>query len=638
MSTPRWRPDPARPPAMAAFAQRVGLPADYAALWEWSVRERGAFWRAIWEQCDVRGTPGDVAVVDGDRMPGARWFPGAELSYAENVLRRRDDAAAIYFTREDGLTRTLSFAELFGEVARLRDGLARLGLGPGDRVAAFLPNAPEAMIAALAVASLGAVWSSCSPDFGVAGGLDRFAQVEPRLLLAIDGYVYKGKPFDCMNKVRELRAALPSVEHVVLVPYLDPAADAATIDTGRPWAALRTEPRAEPTFPRFPFDHPLWILFSSGTTGRPKCIVHGAGGTLLQHLKEHQLHVDLRADDTLFYATTTGWMMWNWLLTALASGCAVALHDGNPFHPQPNALWQMAAATGVSVFGTSAKYLDACKKEGLQPGRTHDLRALRALLSTGSPLVPESFDWVYEHVAAGTPLQVAPISGGTDIVSCFALSCPLRAVHRGEMQCRGLGMKVEVWDDDGNPVVGTPGELVCTASFPSQPLGFLGDDDGARYRAAYFEHFPGVWRHGDWAELTARDGVVIHGRSDATLNPGGVRIGTAEIYRLVEQLEEVAESVAVGQAWDGDQRVVLFVVLRAGLTLDQPLEGRIRATIRAGATPRHVPAVIRQVSDLPRTRSGKVSEIAVRDVLAGRTVHNTGALTNAGVLREFRVE
>ncbi len=606
--------------------------ADYEALRVWSVEHREAFWSAWWEDAGVVGEKGAVVVEDGEAMPGARWFPQAELNFAENLLQREDDAPALLFRGEDGGRRELSYAELRQQVARLQGRMREWGIGPGDRVAAFLPNLPEAVVGMLAASSLGAAWSSCSPDFGVNGVLDRFGQIEPKLLIACDGYFYKGKAIDVRAKLDEIRAGLPSLEQTLLVPFADPEAE---LEAAQSWPELVEQgPAPELGFTRLPFDQPLYVMFSSGTTGKPKCIVHGQGGTLLQHLKEHQLHSDLRPGERLFYFTTTGWMMWNWLVTGLASGATVVLFDGNPFHPGPEALWDLVAEEGVHFFGTSAKYLDACKKAGLRPAQSHDLSALRAIASTGSPLVPESFDWVYQEVKAD--LQLASISGGTDLISCFALGCPTLPVRRGELQCRGLGMAVEVWDDDGQPIVGQPGELVCTHPFPSMPVGFWNDPDGAKYRAAYFEHYPGTWRHGDWVELTESGGMVIYGRSDATLNPGGVRIGTAEIYRQVEQVEQVEEAIVVGQdTGDGDQRVVLFLRLRAGLELDDDLRGHLRRTIRANATPRHVPAVIAQVADIPRTRSGKISEIAVRDVIHGRPVKNTEALANPEALELF---
>lgn len=634
-AAPLWTPSPTRVrgTAMHAFLQRTGH-ADYPALHAWSVREPAAFWRELWDFCGVRGEMGERVLVDGDRLPGARWFPDARLSVAENLLWRRDDAPAIVLQREDGHRRQLSFAELADQVGRAQRAFHAAGLREGDRVAAFIPNIPEAIVAALAVASLGAIWSSASPDFGVQGVLDRFGQVEPRFLVVADGHLYKGQVFSSEEKLRGVLAGLPTVERVLVVRDTG-GTDPSTIPGAEDFAAfLAAAPAGPPEFPRFAFAQPLYILFSSGTTGRPKCITHGAGGTLLQHLKEHRLHSDLRVDDRFFYFTTTGWMMWNWLVSGLATGATLVLYDGSPFHPRPQVLWDLAERERLTLFGTSAKFLDACKKVGLKPAETHDLSALRTLCSTGSPLVPESFDYVYEDIKAD--LQLASIAGGTDIVSCFMLGNPVLPVWRGEIQCRGLGMDVQVFGDDGRPVVGEPGELVCASPAPSMPVGFWGDDDGSRYRAAYFEHFPGVWRHGDLVELTEHGGVIVYGRSDATLNPGGVRIGTAEIYRQVEQIPSVEEAIVVGQEREGDQRVVLFVRLGEGLVLDDALRAEIRRRIRENTTPRHVPAVIAQVADIPRTRSGKISELAVREVIHGRPVKNTEALANPEALEFYR--
>ena len=593
--------------------------------------------------------PWDAVVEGFERMAppdpqlGPRWFRGARLNFAENLLRRRGGSAAIVSRDERGARRELSHDALDAEVARVTAALRASGVRAGDRVAGFLPNIPETVIAMLAAASCGAVWSSCSPDFGVAGVLDRFGQIEPRVLFVADGYRYAGKDIDSLERVREIVRAMPSVERVVVVPYLRAALggdDLGGIRGAESWESFSARGEGVPLrFDRLPFDHPLYVMFSSGTTGLPKCLVHGAGGTLLQHLKEHQLHTAIAEDDRVFYFTTCGWMMWNWLVSALASGATLVLYDGSPMPPSaPDALWTLAAEERVNVFGTSAKYLALSEKHALKPAATHDLHALRTILSTGSPLAAHSYDYVDRDVKAGA--HVASISGGTDIISCFALGNPLLPVHRGEIQCRGLGMAVEVFDANGKPLRGTPGELVCTRPFPSMPVGFWNDPDRTKYRAAYFDFFPGVWRHGDWAEITAHDGVVIYGRSDATLNPGGVRIGTAEIYRQVEQLDEVLESVVVGQqvrsATGDDERVVLFVRLRPGLALDDALRDRMRQRIRVNCSPHHVPRVIVQVADIPRTISGKITEIAVRDVIHGRAVKNTDALANPASLELFQ--
>jgi acetoacetyl-CoA synthetase len=641
IGTVLWEPSPEWVAAaqVTAFRRRaadacgVDLP-DAAALYAWSVAAAADFWREVWRFCDVLGD-GDTrtVLVDGGRMPGARWFPDVRLNFAENLLadRRGQAADALVFRGEDGVTRRVSRRELRASTAALAAALRADGVAPGDRVAGFLPNIPETVVAMLAAASVGAVWSSCSPDFGLQGVLDRFGQIAPRVLITADGYRYNGREIGSLATAAQLRDSLPSLERLVVVPVLADAPDLPAGATG--WAEyLDTGAGAEPVYARLPFDHPLYVMYSSGTTGLPKCMVHGAGGTLLQHLKEHRLHCDLRAGEKLFYFTTCGWMMWNWLVSGLASGATVMLYDGHPLQPR-HALWDYAADERIAVFGTSARWLAACEKQGLEPGTTHDLAALRAVLSTGSPLSPESFDWVYGAVKSD--LQLSSISGGTDIISCFALGSPVHPVRRGELQVRGLGMAVEVWDDAGRPLVGGKGELVCTRPFPSMPTGFWSDPDGERYRSAYFDRFPGVWCHGDFAELTPHGGMVIHGRSDAVLNPGGVRIGTAEIYRVVEQFPEVLESLLVGLERNGDVAIALFVKLAPGRELDRALKEAIRDRIRAEKTPRHVPAVIRQVPDIPRTISGKITELAVRDVLHGRDVKNRDALANPEALDHF---
>jgi len=608
---------------------------DYDALYRWSVADPGAFWEALWGFCGVRGSRGEgPALADGERMPGARWFPGARLNFAENLLAAGPDAEpAIVFRNERGDRRELAWGELRAEVARIAAGLRDMGVGDGDVVAGFLPNLPEAVIAMLATASVGATWTSCSPDFGIQGVLDRFGQVAPRVLFTADGYHYSGTTIDSLAAIAGVLAKLPSVDCVVVVPYVSATPAIGGLPRAVRFVDFGSCDAAMP-FPRFPFDHPLYLLYSSGTTGVPKCITHGAGGTLLQHLKEHRLHTDLKPGDRLFFFTTCGWMMWNWLASALASEATIVLYDGSPLHPGPEVLWHMAADEGVTIFGTSPRYLAALDKAGYRPRARHGLATLRTLLSTGSPLGPEQFDFVAD--AVGPDIQLASISGGTDIVSCFALGNPLLPVYRGELQGRGLGMKVEVWGEDGRPMTGAKGELVCTAPFPSMPIGFWDDAGGRRYRAAYFERYPGVWHHGDYALLTTRGGLVILGRSDAVLNPGGVRIGTAEIYRQVEQLPEVLESVVIGLEAGHDVRVVLFVRLRDGLALDAALAERIRCQIRANTTPRHVPAKILQVPDIPRTLSGKIVELAVREAVHGRPVKNIDALANPAALEHFR--
>ncbi len=637
-----WQPHPqqVQQAAITHFRQTMAkkydleLP-DYRALHRWSIADRGRFWREIWALGGCVGEGELEPPLGADHMPGAQWFPQLRLNFAENLLQRRDDGLAIHFRCEESTERNLSFAELHDQVAKVAAGFRRLGLQPGDRVAAFVPNIPETVISMLAVTSLGGVWTSCSPDFGVQGVLDRFGQVEPRFFIAADGYQFKGRHFDRRPQLREILAGLPSVERCLVIPYLEERPDLQGLGDCQllsQW--LEQEESPELSFVRLPFDHPLYIMYSSGTTGIPKAIVHGAGGTLLQHVKEHRLHTNLGPDDRLFYFTTCGWMMWNWLVSALAGGTAIMLFDGNPFHPGPEVLFRWAQDQGITAFGTSAKYIDAVKKSGLVPKDHFDLSKVKTLLSTGSPLVPESFDFVYE--AIGDHLCVSSITGGTDIISCFALGHPAGPVRRGELQVKGLGMDVAVFDGEGQAIVGQPGELVCRQAFVSMPIGFWRDDDNQRYRAAYFEDFEGIWTHGDWVEETESGGLIVYGRSDATLNPGGVRIGTAEIYRQVEQMDQVVEAICVGQDRDGDQRVILFVVLRAGLVLDDGLRHEIRQQIRAETTPRHVPAVIAQVPDIPRTKSGKIVELAVKKVIHGQGVKNRAALANPEALEHFR--
>ncbi len=660
MNAPLWQPDAKQRDATqwADFTRWLahrGLIADASmgshALWTWSVSQPEQFWESLWQYCDIladhnaSGRQHDAVLVGGHRMAppdaalGPHWFPGARLNFAEHMLRRRDEHTAIVSWTEQGQRCTLSYRQLAEQVARCASALRAVGVVAGDRVAGWLPNVPEAVIAMLAAASIGAIWSSCSPDFGVDGVLDRFGQIEPTVLVVSDCYQYAGKTIDVLARVAQVNRQLPSLRATWVVKGADVPADIAAVDNAAHWHdVLAVHTNADLTFTRLPFDHPLYILYSSGTTGLPKCIVHGAGGTLLQHLKEHVLHTDLRATDTMFYFTTCGWMMWNWLVSSLAVGATIVLYDGAPLPANdPSVLWRMAAQEGVSVFGTSAKYLSALEKAGVRPREREDLSRLRCVLSTGSPLAEPSYDFVYRDISPH--VQLASISGGTDIVSCFALGDPTGPVHRGELQIRGLGMAVDIWSERGEPVRGEAGELVCTAPFPSMPVAFWNDANGAKYRAAYFEHFPGVWRHGDWAEITRNDGLIIHGRSDATLNPGGVRIGTAEIYRQVESLPEILESVVtehtVTDRSGTEARVALFVRLSPGVALDAELAARIRGCIRAGASPHHVPRVIGAVPDIPRTRSGKISELAVREVIHGRPVKNADALANPESLAAF---
>jgi acetoacetyl-CoA synthetase len=641
---PLWTPSPARIAGANATAfmkqvnERHGTSLrDYASLYQWSIDHLEDFWTAVWDFGGVvAATRGKRALADKDNMPGARFFPDAKLNFAENLLRLRDDTDAIVFWGEDKVKRRLSHRELYDAVSRTQQALSAAGVKEGDRVAAFMPNMPETVIAMLATASLGATFTSCSPDFGVQGVVDRFGQIEPTVLFCCDGYYYNGKVIETLPRIAEIMKQLPSVKQVVVVPYISEAPNASLVPRASRLGDFLAPFKAQAiTFNRVPFNHPLYILYSSGTTGVPKCIVHGAGGVLLMHLKEHLLHVDVKPGDRIFYFTTCGWMMWNWLVTGLAAGATPLLYDGSPFLGRGNILFDFAAAENMTHLGTSAKFIDAAAKVGIDPIHTHKLPRLRALLSTGSPLAAEGFDYVYEHVKQD--ICLSSISGGTDLVACFAGGSPILPVWRGELQCRMLGMKVEIFDDEGKPMPrGQKGELVCTAPFPTMPLGFWNDPDGSKYRAAYFERFPGVWRHGDWCELTRHDGLIIYGRSDAVLNPGGVRIGTAEIYRQVEKLDEVVESIVIGQDWQKDVRVVLFVRLRDGMTLDEALVKKVKDVIRANTTPRHVPAVVLQVADIPRTKSNKIVELAVRAVVHGEPVKNVEALANPEALEQFR--
>ncbi|MGE5625702.1 MAG: acetoacetate--CoA ligase [Bacillota bacterium] len=641
MTQPLWTPTPERRQQanmtrFLEYIQRECQPhvMSYPALYRWSVEHPEDFWPQVWAFCGIRASrTWDQVLADGGKMPGAKWFTGTKLNFAENLLRYRDERPALVFRSEHGERIALSYGELYRQVAGLADALRKSGVKAGDRVAGFMPNRPESVIAMLAATSIGAIWSSCSPDFGIGGVLDRFGQIEPKVLFTADGYHYAGKALDCMERIRGVLEKLPSVQQVVVVPYLSPRADIGQVPKAVHWQDYLTG-ATEVVFEQLPFDHPIYIMYSSGTTGVPKCIVHGAGGTLIQHLKELVLHTDLKREDVIFYFTTCGWMMWNWLVSSLAVGATVLLYDGSPFHPVHDVLWRIADEEGISIFGTSAKYLSAAEKFEVKPKARYKLARLRAITSTGSPLLPESSEYVYRDIKDSVCLS--SISGGTDIISCFALGNPLLPVYPGELQCRGLGMAVQIWDENGKPLHGKPGELVCVKPFPSMPVFFWNDADGKKYHDAYFDVFPYVWRHGDWAELTERDGLVIYGRSDATLNPGGVRIGTAEIYRQVEKLPEIVESLAVGQDWQGDVRVILFVRLREGVRLDEALVKRIKQTIRDNTSPRHVPAKIVAIPDIPRTISGKITELAVRNVIHGKPVKNTDALANPQALDFYR--
>lgn len=638
---PLWKPDQAviETLELSKFSKIAGKLAgsdltEYRDLHRWSVEDRETFWNLIWDYCGVRGDKGKTIIADGDLMPGAQFFPESRLNFAENLLWKTGTGDALVFVSEDQSPRRMSWDELRGLVSRLQQGFRKMGIVAGDRVAAMMPNMPETVACMLAAVSLGATWSSCSPDFGTGGVLDRFGQIEPKLFIGCDGYRYNGKIIDTGEKLQTVSGELRPKATIVV----NNIGNAAAVTGGgnsivelqdfiAPFQAR------EPHFERLPFSHPLYILFSSGTTGKPKCIVHSAGGTLLQHLKEHRLHAGLREGDRFFYFTTCGWMMWNWLVSGLASGATLLLYDGSPFYPDGNVLFDLADAENMTYFGTSAKFIDAVRKAGLRPMDTHDLSAVRVISSTGSPLSPEGFEFVYEGIKKN--VHLASISGGTDIVSCFVLGIPGLPVWSGEIQGPALGMAVDVWDENGKPMQAGKGELVCTRAFPSMPIGFW-NDDGTKYRAAYFERFDNVWCHGDFAEWTEHGGIIIHGRSDATLNPGGVRIGTAEIYNQVELLEEILEAICIGQDYDNDTRVVLFVRLADGVELDEALKRKIRDKIRTGASPRHVPAVIIAVDDIPRTKSGKITELAVRDIVHGREVKNKEALANPEALDLFR--
>ena len=607
---------------------------DYQALWEWSIKNPAQFWTSVWEFCGVRASVlWDIALKNPESMRTAKWFQGAKLNYAENLLERgSDDAIAILFRNETGQSREIRRGKLRAEVARIAGWLGNNGVGSGDRVAAWTPNVPETIVMMLASAAVGATFSSCSPDFGIQAVTERFGQIEPTILLVADGYHYGGKYFDALPKITELLELVPSIQHTLMVPYSGHPVDLKNLPKAILWEEVGdfTNPIE---YPQFSFDHPLYILFSSGTTGKPKCIVHGVGGTLLQHLKEHRLHTDLKSNERLFYFTTCGWMMWNWLVAGLASDAAIVLYDGSPMEPRAESLFELANDFEINVFGTSASYLAAVEKQGIRPADKFELRRLRMILSTGSPLNDEGFKYVYRDIKSD--LCLSSISGGTDIVSCFALGNPNLPVRAGQLQCRGLGMAVDVFDRDGLGVTEEKGELVCTKPFPSMPLGFWQDETGFAYHQAYFDRYPGVWCHGDFAKITAEGGMVIYGRSDAILNPGGIRIGTAEIYAHVMPMEEIVDCVAVGQEWGGDSRIVLFIQLHPQASMDDKIVEKIRKQIRSNASPRHVPQVILAVNDIPKTRSGKTAELAVRDVIHQRNVVNRDALANPEALEEF---
>jgi acetoacetyl-CoA synthetase len=605
---------------------------EYTALHEWSINNIPEFWAAMWDYADIIASqPYEQVLDDPKKMPGAQWFSGTKLNFAENLLRYRDDRPALIFNGESQVHRTFTYAELYDEVARVAKSLKAAGVTVGDRVVGFMPNMPESIVAMLAATSMGATWSSCSPDFGIKGVLDRFGQIKPKVLFTADGYFFKGKRIDSLGRIADILKQLPSIEKLVVVPYTDASPDISAVPNAIMYADFRSNDTGlEIAFEQLPFEHPLYIMYSSGTTGLPKCMVQSAGGILIHHLKELMLHSDLKREDSIFYFTTCGWMMWNWLVSSLGVGATLVLYDGNPFHPSPGVLWEMAQDNGITVFGTSAGYIAALMASGLKPKDAYDLSKLRAVLSTGSPLSIEGFEFIYDAVKSD--LQLASIAGGTDLNGCFALGNPMGPVYAGELQCRGLAMNVQAWNENGEAVVNEQAELVCTAPFPSMPVYFWNDPELKKYHSAYFDVYPGVWRHGDYIVVTERGGVVMFGRSDATLNPGGVRIGTAEIYRQIDQIEEVADSVVVGQNWNNDVRVILFVKMAEGYALDDVLKAKIRQTIRVNASPRHVPAKIIAVADIPYTLNMKKVEIAVKKVIQNETVSNKDALANPEAL------
>jgi len=639
-TTPAWTPSPARTAAtsLAALTRRLESEQDltfddYFQLHRWSIENPASFWESVWDHCNIIGNRGGVTLEDPGTFPGARWFPEARLNFAENLLQRDDDHVALVGLLENGRRQTLTYRDLRMQVAAVAETFREAGLKPGDRVAAFMPNVIETVVAMLAATSLGATWTSCSPDFGLNGVLDRFGQIEPKVLIAADGYYYNGKAINLLDRVSNIADSLKQLELLVMVPILDETQDAARLPNYRTWNDCLSTCAGDLNFEPLSFDHPLYILYSSGTTGKPKCIIHSAGGTLLQHRKEHQLQVDIGREDVFFYFTTCGWMMWNWLVSGLATGATLVLYDGSPFAEEGKVLLDAIDKERITVFGTSAKFLSALQKAGHRPASTHNLGSLKTILSTGSPLLHEQYEYVYGDIKSD--VNLVSMSGGTDIVSCFVGGAPALPVYPGEIQAPGLGMAVDIWDDERSSVTGEKGELVCTRPFPSCPLGFWDDASGEKFMSAYFSRFEGVWAQGDYGERTESGGYIIHGRSDAVLNPGGVRIGTAEIYRQVEQLDELQDSVVIGQEFEGDVRVVLFVVLKDNIRLDNSLIEKIQRQIRDNATPRHVPAKVLQVDDIPRTISGKIAELAVRDTVHGKKVKNTSALANPESLSNF---
>ena len=643
MNNPVWTPSQKQidRSQMTKFIKYVNLShhlslKNYDDLYSWSIQDIPSFWETVWKFCEVKySTPYSEIVDDTSKMPGAKWFTGSQLNYAENLLRFKDSKPAIIFKGENQNPSILTYHDLNEEVKKVAYALRNMGIVKGDRVAGFIPNMPEAVIAMLASASIGAIWSSSSPDFGIKGVLDRFAQIEPKVLFAADGYFYNGKRFNSLDKLEGILKALPSIENVVIVPYTRHQADISSIQNGIHYKDFLPVGKVpEIIFEQLPFNHPLYIMYSSGTTGLPKSIVHGAGGTLIQHLKELCLHTDLTRDDTIIYFTTCGWMMWNWLVSSLAIGATIVLYDGSPFHPDSGAMWKMAQDFKITVFGTSAKFIASSQSIGEKPKEKYMLNELKTILSTGSPLIEENYDFVYENIKED--VQLSSISGGTDIISCFALGNPILPVHRGELQCRGLGMDVQSFDSDGNLVINKKGELVCASSFPSMPVYFWNDPDGTKYQQAYFNSYPGVWHHGDYIMINNLGGIKIFGRSDATLNPGGIRIGTAEIYRVVENFSEVTDSLVVGQKWGDDERVILFVKLTEGTSLHNEFIQKIKKTIRSECSPRHIPKKIIVIADIPYTINGKKVEIAVKKIIHGEDVPNRDSLANPESLKFYQ--
>ena len=635
-----WKPSSPEKTQMVQLINRInesyGLGMNsYDELHNWSINHIPEFWKEIWDYCEIKHSVSFSDVVDDvHQMPGAKWFSGAKLNFAENLLRFQDDHPAIHFKGEGQPVRTLTYKELFNDVERLAHSLKEFGVQKGDRVAGFIPNMPEALIAMLATASIGAIWSSSSPDFGIKGVLDRFTQIEPKVIFAADGYFYNGKSFDSLEKLNGILNNLPTVEKVVVVEYTGDNTDLSNIANGVLYQEFISNSPYPLEFEQLPFDHPLYIMYSSGTTGLPKSIVHSAGGTLIQHLKEFHFHCNMDRDDCIFYFTTCGWMMWNWLVSSLSIGSTLVLFDGSPFHPDGKAMWKMAEELGITIFGTSAKFIDACKDADIKPGEIANLSKLRTILSTGSPLVDESFDYVYDQVKPDVLL--GSISGGTDIISCFALANPMLPVVRGELQCRGLGMDVHAYNPAGQSMVNEKGELVCASAFPSMPVYFWNDPDGIKYQNAYFSTFPGIWHHGDFIRISEYGGVKIFGRSDATLNPGGVRIGTAEIYRVVDAIETIDDSLVVGQEWNGDQRVILFVKMKNDYLLNDEIINQVKSQIRLNCSPRHVPAKVIETKGIPYTINGKKVEIAVKKIIQGEDVTNRDALENPDVLEYYQ--